>query len=152
MITDTFSGQYQNARAELDAVDAALGDFYCPVLDPETDKPCGSFHKDHGAHLAMDEIERLRQQLAEKETALIEAIVENDSLSGGYQAAANEICKALSIEWKTENRYPTVAVEAIEQLRWKLNRIMHYLHGAFREGREASGKLSARSPKGETIE
>ena len=36
--------QLYQARRELAAVDEALGEFYCPVRDPETDEEQGSFY------------------------------------------------------------------------------------------------------------
>ena len=51
------------AREELAAVDESLGDFYAPVLDPETDEPCGSFWKDHSVWVMRDELERARAEI-----------------------------------------------------------------------------------------
>ena len=51
------------AREELAAVDESLGEFYAPVLDPETDEPCGSFWKDHGVWVMRDELERAQAEI-----------------------------------------------------------------------------------------
>jgi len=51
-------------RGELSAVDEALGEFYCPVRDPDTDEPCGSFYKDHGVSIAMEELRKAQQEAA----------------------------------------------------------------------------------------
>lgn len=51
------------ARRELAAVDEALGEFYCPVRDPETGEERGSFYLDHGVHLMRAELERLDASL-----------------------------------------------------------------------------------------
>ena len=63
----------QRQSEELAAVDEALGEFYAPVLDPETEEPCGSFWKDHGVNVAMQvlETERLRAEHAEALAQLV---------------------------------------------------------------------------------
>lgn len=50
------------ARRELAAIDEALGEFYCPVLDPETEEPSGSYFLDHGVHIMRMELERLQKE------------------------------------------------------------------------------------------
>jgi len=57
--------ELSQARDELAAVDEALGEFYCPVLDPETDEPCGSFWKDHGVNMIRQALDLARQDWAE---------------------------------------------------------------------------------------
>jgi len=66
------------AREELAAVDESLGKFYAPVLDPETDEPCGSFWKDHGAWHAIEELELAQQRYlsAMQEVLRLEAEIE----------------------------------------------------------------------------
>jgi len=66
------------ACEELAAVDESLGEFYAPVLDPETDEPCGSFWKDHGAWHAIEELELAQQRYlsAMQEVLRLEAEIE----------------------------------------------------------------------------
>lgn len=59
---DMLEAELTQAREELAAVDASLGDFYAPVLDPETDELCGSFWKDHGVWVMREELERERAE------------------------------------------------------------------------------------------
>lgn len=62
---DELAEALTQARAELAAVDEALGEFYCPVLDPETDEPCGSFYKDHGVNVMRQALEMAEHTAAE---------------------------------------------------------------------------------------
>ena len=55
--------ELRQAREELAAVDESLGEFYAPVLEPETDEPCGSFWKDHGVGVIRQELERARAEV-----------------------------------------------------------------------------------------
>ncbi len=55
--------ELEQAREELAAVDESLGDFYAPVLNPETEEPCGSFWKDHGVWAMRDALELARAEL-----------------------------------------------------------------------------------------
>jgi hypothetical protein len=63
---------------------------------------------------------------SELQHTLAELIAENTRLSAEYQDAADAICAALGVEWtpacggRAGNRYPTVAVEAIRDLREEL--------------------------------
>jgi len=56
--------------AELDAIDAALGEFYIPVRDPVTDEPGGAFYQDHGVHIVVEELARANAELAARDRAL----------------------------------------------------------------------------------
>lgn len=58
------------ACEELAAVDESLGEFYAPVLDPETEEPCGSFWKDHGVWTMREELEHAQAELAAVDEAL----------------------------------------------------------------------------------
>ena len=65
------------AHEELAAVDRALGEFYCPVLNPETGEECGAYFQDHGVmdmscalQRQQDDAEELRQQLAQARAEL----------------------------------------------------------------------------------
>jgi len=79
----------EQADDELDAVDEALGEFYCPVLD-EDDQPCGSYYEDHGVHLMRHELEKL-QTLADcvpeaKEWLVALCYTIDDLLSGNVNS------------------------------------------------------------------
>ena len=57
--------ELDRANAELDAIDAALGEFYIPVRDPVTDEPGGAFYQDHGVHLVMEQLARTKVLLGQ---------------------------------------------------------------------------------------
>jgi len=62
----------ERLRGELSAVDEALGEFYCPVRDPDTGEPCGSFYKDHGVSIAIEELRKAREEIAVDDVLLAE--------------------------------------------------------------------------------
>jgi len=91
-------------RAGCDAVDESPGKFYAPVLDPETDEPCGSFWKDHGAWHAIEVLGRARQELA--------AVLEhNKELFEALDEEKDEVVQAMdlaAIGWAEVKRLRTL--------------------------------------------
>jgi len=69
---DCLQFKLTQAREELAAVDEALGEFYCPVLD-KNDQPCGAFYADHGVNVMRQELERLEHELEITQRALEDA-------------------------------------------------------------------------------
>lgn len=57
-----------------------------------------------------------KKKLAQARDGLKEVWAENARLATDYQDDADAICKALGVEWTGKNKYPTVAVGAIEDL------------------------------------
>ena len=72
-VADDYLQQIEELEGELAAVDGSLGEFYCPVRDPETDEPSGAYYKDHGVNLAMQRLRQLEVQV-EKMRAQLEYV------------------------------------------------------------------------------
>jgi len=153
------------ALEELSAVDEALGEFYCPVLDPETDEPCGSYWKDHGVNMmrqALDvalqaaqdqsdevqelwlspcEAEGLRRQLAQAVVAQADA----ELAAHVHDKACGELAQTVYTERKLRQEVEKQRADArlaqhVLELKVGLERQSAYTERALRQEAEQRAK------------